>query len=153
MPFRLLARVALAALILIDAETAMARADEYLCSPMSGQLVDADGAPVPDTPVRRAWYWRGKRGEDSTVTDDSGHFSFGAVPPKRGLFEMIPAREAVTQDFYADLPDGAFQFLYLSTRGLTLNAETDGRPFNVRCAIGVEPHADDIHFGTCTLIE
>jgi hypothetical protein len=131
----------------------MARAEEYLCSPMSGQLVTEDGTPVAGTAVRRHWYWRGKRGEDRTVTDDAGHFAFGAVSPKRGLFGRIPVREAVTQDFYAELPEGDFQFLYLSTRGLTLNAETEGKPFNIRCVTGIEPHADDIHFGTCTLIE
>lgn len=130
----------------------MARADKYLCSPMTGQLVHEDGSPVPQTPVRRHWYWRGKRGEDRTVTDAEGRFAFGAVPPRRGLFAMIPAREAVTQDFFAELPDGDMQFLYLTTRGLTLNAETDGRPFNIRCRVDAEPAADDVHFGTCTLV-
>ena len=152
MMYRNLAR-ALCAAFLVIGQTPMARAEEYLCSPMTGQLVTPDGAPVPDTPVRRAWFWRGKRGESATTTDAEGRFTFPAVPPKRGLFERIPAREAVIQDFYADLPDGPFQFLYLSTRGLSLNAETLGKPFNVRCRIGVEPYADDIHFGTCTLID
>jgi len=131
----------------------MARADEYLCSPMSGQLVHADGTPMAEIPVRRHWYWRGKRGTDRVVTDDEGRFAFNGVAPRRGVFAMIPAREAVTQDYFAELPEGDFQFLYLTTRGLTLNAETEGRPFNVRCLVGVEPYADDIHFGTCTLIE
>ena len=131
----------------------MARAEEYLCSPMSGQLVHADGSPVPDAAVRRQWYWRGKRGEDTTTTDAEGRFAFEAVTPRRGLFSWIPAREAVTQDYYVDLPDGPFQFLYLTTRGLGLNAETKGRPFNVRCVAEGAPYADDVHFGTCTLIE
>lgn len=130
----------------------MARAEEYLCSPMQGQLVDAEGAPVTDTAVRRHWFWRGKRGEDRTTTDSEGRFHFDAVAPKRGLFGRIPVREAVTQDFFAEMPGGDFQFLYVTTRGLALNAETDGKPFNIRCVTGVEAYADDIHFGTCTLL-
>ncbi|MBP0481633.1 DUF6795 domain-containing protein [Sagittula salina] len=150
-PAPILRIAALAALLFIGS-TSVARAKEYLCSPMTGQLVTPEGAPVPDTPVRRSWFWRGKRGEDSTVTDAEGRFSFGPVHPKRGLFERIPAREAVTQDYFADLPEGPFQFLTLSTRGLALNAETMGRAFNIRCRTLLDPYADDIHFGTCSLI-
>ncbi len=150
---RFVTQAALVGLFVVLTGAGMARADEYLCSPMTGQLVQEDGTPVAGTAVRRHWFWRGKRGEDRTVTDADGRFRFDGVPPRRGLFALIPAREAVTQDYYAELSDGDFQFLYLTTRGLTLNAETDGRPFNVRCVTGIDAYADDVHFGTCTLIE
>jgi hypothetical protein len=132
---------------------AMAKSDEYVCSPMTGQLIFADGAPAAGVPVQRQWFWRGKSGSDQVSTDSEGRFAFDAVAPKRGLFGLLPAEEAVRQIFTADLPGGAFDFIDVHTSGLDRNAETKGRPFNVRCRADAEPGAADVGWGTCELIE
>lgn len=130
----------------------MAASEEYVCSPMTGQLVQSDGSPVVDTQIRREWHWHGKSGADTTRTDAQGRFSFGAVPAKRGFFGFLPAEDRVQQNYYADLPDGAFKFLYVSGSGLTLGHEADGKKFNVRCLTGTEPDGNGFHWGTCKLL-
>ncbi len=135
-----------------DTVPGMAKRDEYVCSPMAGHLVRADGTPVVDTEIRREWSWRGKRGQDTARTEADGRFSFGGVLARRGFFGHLPAEEAVSQKFYAELADGPFEFLYIPGSGLELNWETAGQPFELRCVVGVEPGPDGFHWGTCTLL-
>lgn len=147
-----LAVLALAALVW-SIGAPMAKAEEYVCSPMTGRLVDTGGGAVANVTVRREWNWRGKSGSDTTTTDAEGRFGFDAVPAKRGLFGRLPAEEAVVQRYFADVAGGPFEFLFVSSRGLDLNSETDGQAFNVRCTVGAEQGFGGVHWGTCTLAE
>ncbi len=131
----------------------MARAEEYVCSPMTGQLVASSGAAVAGVEIRREWVWRGKTGADTTLTDAEGRFAFDAVPARRGLFGRLPAQETVTQTYYADLPDGSKEILWITTQSLELLSETGGKPFNVRCTSDVDGNEDGFGWGTCTLID
>lgn len=131
----------------------MAGADEVVCSPMRGQLVDTGGDPVAGVTVQRSWDWRGKSGQDDAVTDAEGRFAFDAVPARRGLFGRLPAQVVVNQSYTAMLPEGPFEFLFISTRSLAPNSETGGPDFDVVCRMGVEPGFDGFHWGTCTLRE
>lgn len=146
----LLSIIALIGLIFLGGN--MAKAEEVVCSALNGQLVDASGAPVAGVAVERKWSWRGKSGQDVVQTDPSGRFSFPEVPAKRGLFGWLPAEEAVVQRYFAALPEGKFEFLFISRRDLTPGGEAAGRPFNLRCRIGVEPGDDSFAWGTCDLI-
>lgn len=130
----------------------MATTNDYVCSPMTGQLVDSSGAPVAGVEIKRVWHWHGKSGEDLTKTDADGKFGFGVVHAKRGLFGGLPAENRVQQRFYAKLPDGEFNFLYIPTSGLEPNHETDGKTFNVRCRTGAEADGSGFHWGTCELM-
>lgn len=131
----------------------MARSDEFICSPMSGQLISSTGEPSANTPVTRSWFWRGKRGEDKTITDAEGKFAFEKVLARRGLFARLPGSDLAEVKFKAGLPTGEFQFLRVFHDGLQLNGETDGKPFQVACLTDVEPGKDDVEWGTCRLIE
>jgi hypothetical protein len=129
----------------------VAKAQEIVCSAMQGQLVEPSGTPVSGVEVRRDWSWRGKTGRDTTRTGADGSFAFPEVPAKRGLFGFLPAEEVVVQRYYAELPAGPFEFLFVSRPNLKPGAETGGRPFNVRCKVGVEPGFDGFAWGTCEL--
>ena len=129
----------------------MAKAQEVVCSALTGQLVEPSGAPVAGVEVRRDWTWRGKSGRDVTRTGADGSFSFPEVPAKRGLLGFLPAEEAVVQRYFAELPGGSFEFLFVSRRDLKPGGETGGKPFNVRCKVGVEPGQQGWSWGTCDL--
>lgn len=129
----------------------MAKEQEVVCSALTGQLVEPSGAPVVGVEVRRDWSWRGKTGRDVTRTGPDGGFSFPEVPAKRGLLGFLPAEEAVVQRYFAELPAGPFEFLFISRRDLKPGGETAGQPFNLRCKVGVEGSNDDFAWGTCTL--
>ena len=134
------------------AGTGMTKNEEYICSPMTGRLVHPDGSPAADIEIRRDWSWHGKSGSDRTETDAQGRFSFGAVPARRGFFGWLPMEDATSQRFYALLPGGEFNFLYIPDRSLGPGHETSGKPFDVRCRVGVDPDGDGFHWGTCELI-
>ena len=153
MTLRFIAVTGFLALAGLTMGTAMARGEEFVCSPMQGQLVTADGVPVAGVDVRREWYWRGKSGETVARTDEEGRFAMAAVHPKRGLFGLLPAEETASQYYFAQLPEGEFEFLNVTHHGLQENGETKGRPFRVQCRMGVKPGKDDVEWGTCTLID
>lgn len=146
------ATVLILAGFLILVGTDMAKSDEYVCSPMTAQLRHANGEPATGISVRREWFWRGKSGVHNTTTDGEGRFSFPAVAPRRGLFGFLPAEEAVRQIFTASLSSGEFEFLDIHTSGLALNAETQGRVFDLICKVGVEPGKADVGWGTCSFV-
>lgn len=144
-------RLVIVLVLAIGLGAGMVSAQEVVCSSMQGQLVDSGGRPVADVTVERRWDWRGKSGRDTSVTDAKGRFAFDAVPAKRGLFGWLSAQEAVNQSFSAEMPEGTFEFLFISTRSLAPNSETGGPDFDVICRIGVEPGFDGFHWGTCSL--
>lgn len=133
--------------------TMMAKSEEFICSPMTGQLVTADGGPAGGVSITREWFAGGKSGRDTAKTDAEGRFAFAAVHPKRSLLSWLPGEKAVRQVFSADLDTGRFEFLDVHSRGYGRNAETGGKDFNMRCRIGVTPGKGDVGWGTCTLIE
>ncbi len=132
--------------------TNVASSEEVVCSAMRGQLVLPNGAAVSNVEILRQWSWRGKSGQDRTRTDASGRFAFDKVPAKRGLLGRLPAEEAVMQRYFAELPDGPFEFLYITRHDLTLNGETGGAAFNLRCTAGGEGSRDGFAWGTCILL-
>ena len=118
---------------------------------MRGRLVMPDGAAVAGVEVRRNWTWRSKSGQDVTRTADDGSFSFAAVPARRGLLGFLPAEEAVSQRYFALMPEGPFEFLSISRRDLAPLGETEGVSFNVRCTVGGPAGHGGFAWGTCTL--
>lgn len=131
----------------------MARSKEYICSPMSGVLKSSSGALASNIVVTRSWFWRGKRGEDSTTTDETGRFEFQAVLARRGFFARFPGNDITEVKFNASLANGEFQFLRVFHDGLQLNGETAGRAFNVSCLTDTKPGKDDVEWGTCSLVD
>ena len=129
----------------------MAKSEEYVCSAMTGLLVHPDGSPAAATVIRRDWDWHGKSGSSTATTDADGRFSFDAVPARRGFFGWLPMEDATSQRFYALLPGGEFNFLYIPDRSVEALHETDGKPFNVLCRLGVKADGDGFHWGTCEL--
>jgi hypothetical protein len=126
-------------------------AEQYICSPMQGVLVTASGAPASGVPVTRSWSWRGKRGEDTSVSDAQGRFSFDEVLPKRGFFGRLPAEEAISQNYVADTASGPVNILSLTPRTGPLNHESQGKPFSVTCDVSKEPGHGGFWYGTCRL--
>ena len=139
------------AAILAFGGASLAKAEEFVCSAMRGQLVHSDGSPVAGVEISREWTWRGKTDRDMARTDAAGHFAFSAVPAKRGLLGFLPAEDAVVQRYVAKLPEGPFEFLFISRSELSENGEAEGRPFNVRCRVDVVPGFDGFAWGTCEL--
>jgi hypothetical protein len=127
-----LAALFILSLVLVIGVARMARSGEYICSPMRGVLVASDGTAAADMVVTRQWFWRGKRGEESTSTDKSGAFAFSEVPAKKGLFGFLPTSDLAELSFYVELPGGPFEFLNVFHDGLKLNGETKGKDFNVK---------------------
>lgn len=149
---RIIGLVCAAALLLITVGGTMSKADaEFVTSPMSGTLIGPDGQAAANVTVRRTWDWRGKSGEDSTVTDASGAFSFGAVPAKRGFFQRLAAADAVRVVFYADVPGGAEKFLVMTPRVGPENHENKGATIALTCDLRKEPAHGGFWFGVCEL--
>ncbi|MEL7126125.1 MAG: DUF6795 domain-containing protein [Pseudomonadota bacterium] len=149
---RILALICAAALLWVTVGGTMSKADaEYVTSPMSGVLIGPDGQAAGGVTVRRTWDWRGKSGEDRTVTDASGQFAFDGVPAKRGFFQRLAAEDAVRTVFYADYPAGAQNFLVMTPRVGPENHENKGAPISVTCDLRKEPAHGGFWFGVCTL--
>jgi len=130
----------------------MAKADEYIASPVIGELIFPDGSPAANIEVKRSWWWRGRKGSDLAKTDIAGKFTLPEVRPKWGLLDFLPSDDSIAQVFVAYLPDGEFEFLNVDTDGFDLFAETNGKPFNVRCTMNVKQGKDDVQWGTCQLL-
>ena len=140
-----------AALVLAILGGTMSRAaDRYICSPMSGTLVGADGAPAAGVTVRRDWIYDRKTGSDTAVTDGAGQFRFDAVTaPKKGLFSL-PSTPVVVQRYFVESGEEA-EILYINSRSLDLNHEAGGAAFAVTCDMRKEPGQSEFGWGVCTL--
>ncbi|MEL6915046.1 MAG: DUF6795 domain-containing protein [Pseudomonadota bacterium] len=122
----------------------------YVCSPMQGQLIGADGRPAAGAQVTREYRYQGKQAFDTVTADAEGRFSFDAVETKPGLFGRVPANIVVIQRYTTDAMGGE-RFLSISSRSLDLNHETGGAAFDVTCNLGEEPSTANFAKSNCTL--
>lgn len=128
------------------------RSDEYLASPMQGQLITSDQQPVTGVTVTQRISVGSKTVTQTAITDDQGRFSFPAYTKRQtGLISFAMSEPRVQQRYFAALPSGELNFLYIPISGYELNKETQGKPFDVLCKTDVEPNGDGFHWGTCTL--
>lgn len=125
------AALAVTLLFFVFTGAAMSRTADLICSPMTGVLVAPGGGPAAGAVVRREWSWRGKSGSDETTTDAEGRFSFDAVPARRGFLGLLPAEEAITQEYTATFNGADFEILYATPRGFEPGHETNGAPFDI----------------------
>ena len=130
---------------------AMSKTPSYICSPMEGTLIGDDGQPAAGVTITREGGYRGKSGSDAAVTDASGQFSFSGIEARRGLMDLLPSETVVSQFYYAEVTSDGVEILRLVSRDVSLNHETEGAPFRVRCDLGATPGSDGLHFGVCTL--
>ena len=123
----------------------------FICSPMNGVLIDADGKPAAGVTIRRKWLYNRKTGNDRVVTDAGGGFSFeGVVGPRKGFFSGL-STPVVAQHYFAELPTGDFEILYISSTSLERLHETGGRDFSITCDLRRDQGHGPFYWGVCSL--
>ena len=126
-------------------------AEQYICSPMSGVLIGADGAPVAGAAVRREWSYNDTSASDTVRTDDAGRFGFDAVPAPRKRWFSGLSTPVVLQRYYADVGGDEVEILYINSRSLDPLHETGGATFSVTCDLRQEPGNTPLGWGQCQL--
>lgn len=97
------------------------------------------------------WHWNDRRGDDSTLSDQNGEFSFAAVYGSSFLGGLLPHEPVIEQTI--TLHDGDRQVsAWVYTKGLYMeNAELGGKPLKLRCHLDAEPERRHGIFGVCEL--
>lgn len=148
----ILVTAAVAVLLFFAFGGTMSKAEtQYICSPMSGTVIGADGAPAAGVTVRRDWRHNKDSGSDQTTTDGSGNFAFDAVPgPRKRWFSGL-STPVIDQRYFATIGGQEVQIMFLTSTSLSPLHETDGKPFNVTCKLGGESRVGNMGRGFCTL--
>lgn len=126
-------------------------ADRYICSPMQGVLVGADGAPAAGITVRRMWNYNDRTENETVTTDAQGRFAFDGVPAPRKRWFSGLSTPVVLQRYYAALPGGEEEILYINSGSLDPLHETGGAPFSVTCDLRETPGNGPLGWGYCSL--
>lgn len=126
-----------------------------LASAMTGQMVDASGAPAAGVTVVRTWRMNDKQGEARAVTDAQGRFAFPAVEQRSFFAAILPGTPVIDQQFTHDRDGSPAMFLRLTKLSFAPDAELEGRPLNVVCRVDAEPTPgpDAIRRSTCRIVE
>lgn len=142
----------LALLLLVGFGGTMSKAEaQYICSPMSGTVMAADGQPAGGASVRREWIYNSKSQSETATTDAGGRFSFDGVPaPRKGWFSGL-STPVVVQRYYVTIGGADTEVLYVNSRSLDLNHETGGAGFDVICDLSQEPGNGPLGWGVCRL--
>lgn len=126
-----------------------------IASAMTGQLVDAAGAPVSGVTVVRTWRMNNKQGDESTVTDAEGRFAFPAAEQRSFFAAILPGTPVIDQQFTHDQNGSPAMFLRLTKLSFAPDAELEGRPLKVVCRVDAEPTPgpDAIRRSTCRIVD
>lgn len=101
-------------------------------SNVSAQLT-MNGEPLKNVKVIRRWEWSELK-EDSTTTDDNGHFEFPAVFEK-SVSRLLPVELVIAQGLYVVVNGEEKKFWSNSKREPEENAEFQGKPIALACEL------------------
>lgn len=92
-----------------------------------------NGEPLRNAKVIRRWEWTDEK-EDSTTTDENGHFEFPAVF-ERSVTRLLPIELVIAQGLYV-VVDGKEQHFWSNSKTEPEeNAEFDGKPISMACEL------------------
>jgi len=92
-----------------------------------------NGKPLPNAKVIRRWEWQELK-EDSTTTDENGHFEFPVVFEK-SVTRLLPIELVIGQGLYVIVDGKEQQFWSNSKREPGENAEFNGKPIAMMCEL------------------
>lgn len=127
---------------------------------ITGELVDTSGSPVANTKITRTWdwAWTGQRGQDQTVTNENGVFTFPVITGRSLSAQLLPhqvdiqifleaATDAKTVEFFS-LSKGNYtnKVLHRDPKGVLQTV-----PLEIHCGIDALPRSESDRFyaGQC----
>ncbi len=105
-----------------------------LFSRIEGKVV-SNGQPVVGAVVERSftWAWNGHKGQDQTITDIKGDFSFGAIKDKDFFASFLPHEINIAQLIVIKYSGNAYKAWVYDKSNYLENGELGGRAIKLSC--------------------